>query len=129
MNPLEIRMRKESKMIRSLFITIVTGSLLAFGSIGSGTAYASGHGHEMHDGNHHSMDNGNHGHAKGKTTGTKNGFEKKPAVGTKAICPVTGNEFTVSKDTKYSVYKGKYYAFCCPGCKPQFDKNPEKYLK
>ena len=27
-----------------------------------------------------------------------------------------------------SVYKGKTYYFCCPGCKPQFDKNPEKYI-
>ncbi|MBC8103781.1 MAG: YHS domain-containing protein [Cytophagales bacterium] len=28
-----------------------------------------------------------------------------------------------------SVYKGKKYLFCCGGCKPQFDKNPEKYVK
>ena len=28
-----------------------------------------------------------------------------------------------------SVYKGKTYYFCCPGCKPLFDKNPEKYIK
>ena len=24
--------------------------------------------------------------------------------------------------------KGKCYAFCCPGCKGPFDKNPEKYI-
>jgi YHS domain-containing protein len=51
------------------------------------------------------------------------------SVRPKAKCPVTGDEFTISKDTQFSEYKGKYYAFCCPGCKPQFDKNPEKYLK
>ncbi len=28
-----------------------------------------------------------------------------------------------------SVYKGKTYYFCAPGCKKAFDKEPEKYLK
>ena len=26
-----------------------------------------------------------------------------------------------------SDYKGKTYYFCAPGCKKEFDKNPEKY--
>ena len=26
-------------------------------------------------------------------------------------------------------YKGKTYYFCCSGCKPMFDKNPQKYIK
>ena len=72
---------------------------------------------------------GHHGHHNAATTAVENGFAKKPAVGTKAKCPVTGEEFTVSKDTPISHYKGKYYAFCCPSCKPKFDANPEKYLK
>ena len=38
-------------------------------------------------------------------------------------------EFEVTKDTPYSVYKGKTYVFCCPGCKPMFDENPEKFTK
>ena len=25
-------------------------------------------------------------------------------------------------------YNGKTYYFCCPSCKPAFDKNPEKYV-
>ena len=29
----------------------------------------------------------------------------------------------------FSDYKGKRYYFCCPGCKPQFDKDPAKYAK
>jgi YHS domain-containing protein len=27
-----------------------------------------------------------------------------------------------------SEYKGKTYYFCAPGCKKEFDKNPEKYV-
>lgn len=57
-----------------------------------------------------------------------NGFPQKPAVGTKAVCPVMKNEFSVTANTQISEYKGKFYAFCCPGCKPQFEQDPEKYL-
>ena len=116
-------------MIRTFFIAIAAGSLLTFGLLQSQEASAAEHGHGMHKADHHAMSEGHQGHDHAKATGVKNGFGKKPAVGTKATCPVTGNEFTVSKDTQFSQYKGKYYAFCCPGCKPQFDKNPEKYLK
>ncbi|MDJ0762488.1 MAG: YHS domain-containing protein [Myxococcota bacterium] len=55
-------------------------------------------------------------------------FDKPPAVGTKAKCPVMGQEFTVKENSEFSTHKGKTYVFCCPGCKPKFDKNPEKYL-
>lgn len=27
-----------------------------------------------------------------------------------------------------SMYKGKTYYFCAPGCKQTFDKNPEQYI-
>jgi YHS domain-containing protein len=27
-----------------------------------------------------------------------------------------------------STYKGKTYYFCAPGCKYEFDENPEKYI-
>jgi YHS domain-containing protein len=27
-----------------------------------------------------------------------------------------------------STYKGKTYYFCAPGCKSDFDENPEKYI-
>jgi len=56
-------------------------------------------------------------------------FDKAQKPGTKATCPVLGNEFTIDKNTQHSEYKGKYVYFCCPGCKPDFDRNPEKYLK
>jgi YHS domain-containing protein len=60
--------------------------------------------------------------------GVKNGFDGMPPVGTKAVCPVMGDEFVVKADTQSSVYKGKTYVFCCPACKPQFDANPAKYV-
>lgn len=46
-----------------------------------------------------------------------------------AKCPVTGEEFPVTPDTLHSLYKGKEYYFCCPPCKMQFDREPEKYLQ
>ena len=55
-------------------------------------------------------------------------FDKMPAPGTKARCLVTGDDFTVRNTTESSRYKGKYYVFCCGGCKPLFDANPEKYI-
>jgi YHS domain-containing protein len=36
------------------------------------------------------------------------------------------NEKTARHKT---VYKGKTYYFCAPGCKIAFEENPEKYLK
>lgn len=44
-------------------------------------------------------------------------------------CPVTKNWFVLDKKTSRAVYKDKTYFFCCPGCKPQFEREPEKYLK
>ena len=56
-------------------------------------------------------------------------FDKKPAVGTRATCPVMGHAFKIKPNSEFSEYKGKYYFFCCAGCKPKFDKSPEKYIK
>jgi YHS domain-containing protein len=41
------------------------------------------------------------------------------------ICKMTVDE-NIAKFT--SVYKGKTYYFCAPGCKRTFDKNPEQYV-
>jgi YHS domain-containing protein len=65
----------------------------------------------------------------------KTTFDKDPkkyaAVPKKEVlfCPVS-NEIVESyeKAADYSDIKGVRYYFCCPGCKPQFDKNPDKYL-
>ncbi len=50
-------------------------------------------------------------------------------LGNKVICPVTGEKFTITKDSECAEYKGKIYFFCCPGCKPKFETNPEKYIE
>ena len=55
-------------------------------------------------------------------------FDKAPAVGAKATCPVMGGEFTITKKSERSQHKGKHVVFCCPGCKGKFDANPKKYL-
>ena len=59
---------------------------------------------------------------------TPKSFNKAPKVGTRAYCPVMKAEFTVSENSPRSEYKGKHYVFCCPGCKPKFDADPEKYI-
>ena len=56
-------------------------------------------------------------------------FNAPQAVGTMATCPVMGNTLTIKADTLHSEYQGKHVYFCCPGCKPQFDADPAKYLK
>ncbi len=40
-------------------------------------------------------------------------------------CPVTGKP--INKEY-WTVYKGKIVYFCCPNCKPVFEKDPEKYI-
>jgi len=60
---------------------------------------------------------------------TPSSFTAKPAPGTKARCPVSGEEFTVKDKTATATYNGRVYAFCCPDCKPDFEKNPAKYAK
>ena len=73
------------------------------------------------------------GHGDGMHKGEKGDapkvFDSAQKVGTKATCPVTGNTFTIDKDTLHSEYKGRHVYFCCAGCKPQFDAEHEKYLK
>ena len=54
--------------------------------------------------------------------------KKRTAVVIK--CPVTGEKIaSAAKAGEKSVYKGKAYYFCCPMCKPKFDKAPAKYIK
>ena len=64
----------------------------------------------------------------------KSKFDKDPGKYIKkpvsAVCPVMGTKIPdISKAAGKSVYKGKTYYFCCPSCKPKFDKNPEKYIE
>ncbi len=64
-------------------------------------------------------------HAEGK--GPPSAFDAAQKVGTKATCAVSDEEFVITEKTGHSEYKGKHYYFCCPGCKKQFDKNPDKF--
>jgi YHS domain-containing protein len=41
------------------------------------------------------------------------------------ICPVMDKPIDKQYKTEY---KGKTVYFCCPACKPEFDKDPEKYI-
>jgi YHS domain-containing protein len=56
-------------------------------------------------------------------------FTSPQKEGTRATCPVTGEEFTIGKDTVHREYKGKHVYFCCAGCQKSFDKDPDKYTK
>ena len=48
---------------------------------------------------------------------------------TALICPVTGTKIaSAAQAYSHEVYKGKTYYFCCPACKPSFDKNPGKVI-
>lgn len=40
-------------------------------------------------------------------------------------CPVMGGK--INKDI-YTDYQGKRVYFCCAACKPEFEKNPKKYI-
>lgn len=42
--------------------------------------------------------------------------------------PVCGMMVDEEKAAATSVYKGKTYYFCAPGCKAAFDRDPERYL-
>lgn len=46
-----------------------------------------------------------------------------------AIDPVCNMMVDEKTAPAKSEYKGQTYYFCAPGCKRQFDKNPEKFLK
>jgi Cu+-exporting ATPase len=42
--------------------------------------------------------------------------------------PVCGMEVDEKTAAGTSVYKGKTYYFCAPGCKSDFDEDPERYV-
>jgi len=58
--------------------------------------------------------------------------DKKPGeaqIGDKTVCPVTGEEFTVTASSPKVDYKGKTVYFCCAGCNDKFNANPEQFMK
>lgn len=55
-------------------------------------------------------------------------FDGAPPVGAHAICPVSGEAFTVAADTQTAEYQGRTYAFCCPRCKGRFEAAPASFV-
>ena len=54
---------------------------------------------------------------------------KPGAVKAALICPVSGDKIaSAAKAYNHETYKGKTYYFCCPDCKPAFDKNPGRVI-
>ena len=54
---------------------------------------------------------------------------KKAELGKEYICPVTGEKFKGTKETKAADYKGKSYYFCCEDCPDKFIADPDKYIR
>ena len=54
-------------------------------------------------------------------------FDHKPQAGEVAICAVSGEKFLVTADTKVREHNGRWYAFCCDDCAPEFDKDPASF--
>lgn len=44
-------------------------------------------------------------------------------------CPVSGDKLGEMGRPYEFVYNGQQVKLCCPDCKKDFDKNPEKYMK
>lgn len=65
--------------------------------------------------------------------GTNNGLASRKVrsdeIGKEAICPVLGNKFIITQETKAVDYKGETYYFCCPGHDSKFISDPEKIYK
>ncbi len=46
-----------------------------------------------------------------------------------ATDPVCGMKVNPEKAAASSIYNGRKYFFCCPGCRAKFEAEPEKYLR
>lgn len=53
----------------------------------------------------------------------------KPKPDLLKICPVSGDKLGEMGKPFVFVYKGQEVKLCCPECKKDFDKNPNKYMK
>jgi len=54
------------------------------------------------------------------------GFAEKTDLKPQTVCPVMGNK--IDKNV-FVDYQGQRIYFCCPACKEEFQKEPEKYMK
>ncbi len=65
--------------------------------------------------------------AQGEDAAVKERSPGKSELGRKAVCPVTGEKFKVTKNTPSVSYKGHIYYFCCGDCVRSFNADPRKY--
>ena len=61
-----------------------------------------------------------------KYESNKNGNDYIKMNGEYVLCPVMGHKGTRNL---YSDYEGKRYFFCCGGCAPAFNSDPESYVE
>ena len=54
-------------------------------------------------------------------------FPRRPRPGERAHCPVADQDFVVKADTAMARHRGRYYAFCCPGCRRRFREDPSHF--
>jgi YHS domain-containing protein len=47
--------------------------------------------------------------------------------GDKTLCPVSGQQITITKNTPTYTWQGKTYYFCCETCREKFIQNPQIY--
>jgi len=66
-----------------------------------------------------------HDHSQMEMAKTDESAKEAVATTEQTVCPVMGNP--INKDI-YVEYQGKKVYFCCPACKPQFEKDPAKYI-
>jgi YHS domain-containing protein len=52
-------------------------------------------------------------------------LEVKKSMAKDLVCNMDVDEKTAKYKT---IYQGKYYYFCAPGCKKTFEANPQKYI-
>ena len=67
--------------------------------------------------------------ARADGTNTVNSVSPPPAPDFLKTCPVSGDKLGDMGAPYVFVYKGQEVKLCCPSCKPDFDKDPNKYMK
>jgi YHS domain-containing protein len=64
-----------------------------------------------------------------RADGTNSVSATPPRPDLLTTCPVSGDAIGSMGAPYVFVYKGQEVKLCCPDCKKDFDKDPEKYMK
>ncbi len=67
--------------------------------------------------------------ALGAMTATADDQKPAPTPDKMTTCPVSGDKLGEMGKPYVFEYKGREVKLCCPDCKKDFDKEPEKYMK